>query len=42
MDESTSGEQEINVLCRKIIAVVLPNLDQLDPNEQRLWIQHTQ
>ncbi|CAD8209393.1 unnamed protein product [Paramecium pentaurelia] len=41
-DESGQSEQELYSLCKKIISVILPWLDEVDVNDQKDWIQATQ
>lgn len=42
LDESGQSEQELYSLCKKIIGVVLPCLDEGDGHDQRDWISSTQ
>ncbi|CAK62836.1 unnamed protein product (macronuclear) [Paramecium tetraurelia] len=42
LDESGQSEQELYSLCKKIISVVLPWLDEVDVHDQKDWIQATQ
>ncbi|CAD8122370.1 unnamed protein product [Paramecium sonneborni] len=42
LDESGQSEQELYSLCKKIINVVLPCLDEVDLHDQKDWIQATQ